>query len=81
MLNLKIKIMNVSERDLNEMQKALNDFKIISSFLEKEIDKPMLFNMFSAAARLLVLSYKQKADRLFLELYIIVETIKSEKNG
>ena len=63
------------------MQKALNDFKIISSFLEKEIDKPMLFNMFSAAARLLVLSYKQKADRLFLELYIIVETIKSEKNG
>lgn len=73
--------MNVKQNQLAELQQVLNNFKIEREKLQKECDLPFLFSEFTPCAKLMLANFTQRADRLYLELYLIVEQIKSEKNG
>jgi len=73
--------MNVKPNELAELQQVLNNFKIEREKLQKECDLPYLFSEFTPCAKLMLSDFMQRADRIYLELYLIVENLKSEKNG
>jgi len=73
--------MNVKPNELAELQQVLNNFKIEREKIQNNMDLPYLFSDFSPVTKIVMEKFLQKADRIYLELYLIVENLKSEKNG
>lgn len=73
--------MKVRESELAELQQSLNDFKIEREKLQNNMNLPYLFSDFPPVTKFITERFLQKADRIYLELYLIVESLKSEKNG